>query len=409
MKILRFTALALALAAGGVFAQQAAAPAASAPQDTLRPEVATPARAAIELLRDSKFQEALAKVAEAEKAPNRTPYENFVLDQVRAGAAAGAGDTATAVRSYEAVLATNRMPPDEVRKITEGLTGTYFQQKDYPKAVDAARRHLAAGGTSVQVRRVMTQSLYLQKEYAPAAKEALALAAEDEAANRRPGEDLLRLAAASQNQLKDEAAYAQTLERLLRHHPKPLYWRDRIARLQRAASFDDAFTIDAYRLLFATGSMDDENDYAILADLAQRALVPAEAVAVLDAAAAAGKLTKPDVKALKDKAAKEAAADLKEFDRNAPPPSTANALITLGLAQATAGRTDRGIALVEQGLAKGGATRPEAAKLRLAWIQAQAGRKAPAQALLRELQSAGGTAGEIARLWLIHLDRPTAG
>lgn len=407
MKTLRIAALVLAMAAGGVLAQPSAAPAPAA-QETLRPEVATPAKAAIDLLREGKFKESLAKVAEAEAVPNRTPYENFVLDQVRAGAAAGAGDTDTAVRSYEAVLATNRLPPEEVRKITEGLTGTYFQKKDYARAVQSARRYLKEGGTAPQVRRVLTQSLYLQNEWAAAAQEALALAAEDEAASRRPGEDLLRLAGASQLQLKDEGAYVQTLERLLRHHPKPNYWRDRIARLQRAPGFDDALTIDAYRLMFAAGAMQEENDYAVLGDLSLRALLPAEALAVLEAGTAAGKVTKPDVKALKDRAAKDAAADAKEFDRNAPLPTAANAIVALGFAQATAGRTDRGIQLVEQGLAKGGVARPEAVKLRLAWIHAQAGRKPQAQALLKDLQPAGGAVGDLARLWLIHLDRPTA-
>src|SRR5262245_25289384 len=102
--------VALAIASASVLAQ-----------DSVRPELGKPLSAGIELLKAGKFTEALAKVKEAEAIPDRTPYENFVLDQLRGGAAAGAGDTATAMRSYEAVIATNRLPPAEALPIIEGL------------------------------------------------------------------------------------------------------------------------------------------------------------------------------------------------------------------------------------------------------------------------------------------------
>lgn len=398
-KTLGTAVLLLALAAGTACAQ-----------DTLRPEVAAPAKAAIDLLKAGQFKESLAKLAEADAVANRTPYESFVLDQVRAAAAAGAGDVDTALRSYEAVLAANRLPVEEARRINEGLVGSYLQKKDYERLIVAARRYLKDGGTSVPVRRSLVQALYARQDWAAAAQEALALVGEDEAANKRPPEDLLRLAAASQREAKDEAGYTQTLERLLRHHPKTSYWRDRIARLVRAPGYDEVYTLDAYRLLYAAGAMEDQNDYEVLADQAQRAVLPAEVQAVLDAGIAAGKVTAAPLKAQRDRAAKDAAADAKDFDRAGPLPSTANAIVALGFAQVTAGRTDKGIALVEQGLAKGGVARPELVKLRLAWAQAQAGRKPQAQALLRELQAAGGgTLADLARLWLIQLDRPAAG
>ncbi len=386
--------------AAAVFAQTAA-------PETLRPEVATPARAAIEALKASRFAEALNLVAEAEKVPNRTPYENFVLDQVRGGAAAGAGDTATAVKSYEAVLATNRLAPAEALAIVEGLVGTANRAKDWERVVTWGRRYLDTGGTNAQVRRMLVNALYQRNDFAGAAKEVGILIDADEKAGQKPGEDVLRLLASAQLKLNDEAGYSATLERLLRWHPKPPYWRDRLSRLQREAGFEEAYMLDSYRLLAAAGAMQEAQDYGIAADLALRATLPTESKKYLDAASAAGKLT-PEAETLKPRAARESAADEKELLAATTLPASGNALVATGIAHAVAGRAERGISLVEQGLAKGNVSRPDAARLRLGWLLAGAGRTEPARAVFRELQGKPGGLGGLARLWLIHLDKPSS-
>ncbi len=395
----RGVAAACLVAAAASFAQTAA-------QDTLRPEIATPARAAIEALKAGRFADALAQVAEAEKVANRTPYENFVLDQVRGGAAAGAGDTATAVKSYEAVLATNRLPPAEALNIMEGLVGTANRAKDWERVATWGRRYLDAGGPNAQVRRMLVNALYQRNDFAGAAREVTTLIDADEKAGQKPGEDLLRLLASSQLKQNDDAGYGATLERLLRWHPKAPYWRDRLSRLQREPGFDDAVMIDSYRLLAAAGAMQEAQDFGVAADLALRATLPTEAKKVLDAATAAGKLA-PESEALKARAAKESAADEKELLAATAPPPSGNAMVATGIAHAVAGRADRGIALVEQGLAKG-VTKPDAARLRLGWLLATHGRTEPARAVFKDLLGKPGGVGSLARLWLIHLDKPAS-
>ena len=376
-------------------------------QDTLRPEVATPARAAVEALKAGRFAEALSLVAEAERVPNRTPYENFVLDQLRGGAAAGAGDTATAVKSYEAVLAANRLSPAEALPVMEGLVGTSARGKDWERVVTWGRRYLEGGGTSPQVRRMLVNGLYQRSDFAEAARQVTLLIEADEKAGRRPGEDLLRLLASSQLKQHSDAGYDAALERLLRWHPKADYWRDRLSRLQRQAGFDEQYLVDIYRLLAAAGALQEAQDYSVAADLALRATLPTEAKKLLDAASAAGKLA-PEAEAMKARATRESAADEKDLLAATPPPASGNALVANGIAHAVAGRTDRGIALVEQGLAKGNVTKPDAARLRLGWILAAAGRSEPARAVFKDLLDKPGGAGDLARLWLIHLDKPAS-
>lgn len=227
-----------------------------------------------------------------------------------------------------------------------------------------------------------------------------------------PTEEALRRQAAHQVEQGESRAYLQTLEELLRYHPSAAYWRERIQRLQRESGFDPLLLVDSYRLLFAVGAMQDAPEYTSLAELALQANLPAEARAVLDTGFAAGVLgAGPDAAthlALRQRVDKLAADDAKQLAR-APDPgpdASADLRVATGLALATEGHTERGIALVEQGLAQGHLTQPAKVRLRLAWISAQAGRTDAARAVLQSLQGRDDSVGEIARLWLIHLDGP---
>jgi hypothetical protein len=386
---------------------QPAAPASAAAQESVRAVIAPTITEARDLLAAGKFKESLAKVAEAEKVPDRSAYENFIIDQLRGGAAAGAGDIETAVRSFESALATGRLQGPDAQQIIEGLVGSAYRQKDLARTVVWGQRYLAEGGRSPQVRRLLVNAHYQRSEWAGATKELQTLISEEQAAGRRPPEDLLRLLGSAQNKQNDAAGYVQTLELLLRFHPKPAYWRDRVSRVQTGAGFDDALVIDSFRLLQTVGALEEAGEYTSLADLALRAGLPAEAQAVLEAGYAAGKLG-PEQQPLRERAARQAASDAKQTDITPAANASGNALVLQGLALATAGQTVKGLPLIEQGLAKGGVAKPELAKLRLAWLSVKAGRNDSARELLKDLSSAGSSVGDLARLWLIHVDRPAS-
>jgi hypothetical protein len=74
--------------------------------------------------------------------------------------------------------------------------------------------------------------------------------------------------------------------------------------------------------------------------------------------------------------------------------------VTLGFALAAAGKADQGIALMEEGIKKGGLTQAEDAKLHLGIAQLQSGKK---PAAIKTLKSVGGKDGtaELARYWVI--------
>ena len=122
----------------------------SAPLIVLRPEIATPLQAAQELVRAGKFDEALARIREAEAVADRTPGEILAIDRMRGVAASGAGDIPTATRSFEAVVAAGGIDAADRARLTQALALLYFQSKDYPKAATWAARYLQENGTDTR-------------------------------------------------------------------------------------------------------------------------------------------------------------------------------------------------------------------------------------------------------------------
>ena len=72
-----------------------------------------------------------------------------------------------------------------------------------------------------------------------------------------------------------------------------------------------------------------------------------------------------------------------------------------GTVYVSMGEVDKGLALIEQGIAKGGLKRPEDAKLRLGLAQQQSAKaRSKATQTLKSVQGSDGSA-DIARLWIL--------
>ncbi len=80
------------------------------------------------------------------------------------------------------------------------------------------------------------------------------------------------------------------------------------------------------------------------------------------------------------------------------PPKDGNALVRIGMAYTGLGQYDKGIALMQKGIAKGGMKHPEDARLHLGIAYLRAGNKAKANETLRGVKGTDGAA-DLARLW----------
>lgn len=374
-------------------------------QQALRPEVGKPLQQAGELLRAGKAREALAKVAEADKAPNKTAQEQMTIERMRGAAAQRAGDNATAIRAFEAVMASGTLKGAEAAQVAESLAFAYSQQRNWPKTTEWANRAQEFGSTSPQLRQLITYVQSQTGDYAAIAREAQAAVSAAEQAGRRPAEDdLLRLADAQQR-TNNTAGYLATFEKLLTHYPKKEYWNAYLARVMRKPGFADRLGLDVMRLKLATGNLTGADEYMEMAQLALQAGLPAEGRRIVERGIAAGVLGTGAEAArhqrLLDLAIKqegEVGAGLEKATADALAAKDGNALVQVGQVLVSMGQAERGVQLIEQGIAKGGLRRPDDAKLRLGQALLATGKNKPkALQTLRSVQGTDGTA-DIARL-----------
>jgi outer membrane protein assembly factor BamD (BamD/ComL family) len=372
----------------------------------VRPEVGKPLQAAQALVKARKGREALAEVAKAEAVANRTANENFLINQMKGSAALAAGDNDTAIRAFEAVLASGKVSGRDEQQMVQAVAVGYYKNKEYAKAAQWSQRYFKEGGTDPAMRTVLLQSYFLGNDCGSVNR--MLGSAADSDNGKRPSEEELQILANCYLRQKDTGGYVNAIEKLVVYYPKKEYWTDLLARVQKKPGFSDRLGVNVYRLRFATGNAGSVNDYMEMAQLAMQAGVPAEAKVIIDKGYSAGVLGKGDQaerhKRLKDLVEKAAAESLRtraQDEKDALAAKDGNDLVKVGLNYVYEGNAAKGLPLVEQGIKKGGLKRPEDAKLRLGEAQLYAGQKQRGVQTLREVRGNDGTA-DIARLWVLH-------
>lgn len=376
-------------------------------QEAARPAIGIPLIEAERLIKDKHFTEAMVKVHEAERVtPDMSSYERYSISRTKAAALMGLGQTDAAFDATEAAIETKKLTGDAQNELIASLVHAAYAAKDYKRAVKWADRYAQEGGKSPDVATLRTQALYLGGDFAAAAAAMQAQMTAEEAAGRVVTERELQLLASAQRKAKDEAGVLRTIEQLATRYPKPAYWGDLLARVDRKTLSDRLF-IDLFRLTRATGNLAGADEAIIYADVALQSGLAGEAVAVLDDAKAKGVFKAEDLKkadALRAKAAKPAADDVanrKKDESSARASKDGNALVFLGQSAVGEGRVADGVALMEQGFAKGGVRRAEEQRLRLGAAQAMAGNRDAAKQTLAAVKGPEGMT-ELAHLWWLY-------
>jgi len=375
-------------------------------QEALRGEVGRPLQAARDLIKAKKYSEALAKLREADAVPNRTANENFLTEQMRASAALSAGDNGQAIKAIQALLNSGRLPQSQQAQYAGSLASLYYREKDYKDAAQWAGRALKSNPSDGAMRSLQIQSYYLAGDLAGASREALEDVQTAEKAGRTPPEDRLQLLANIASKTGDRAAYVAGIERLVAYYPKKEYWVDLLRRLEAKPGFSNRLTLDLYRLRAATKTLDTPNEVVEMAQLALQQRQAGEAKKLLDEAFASGLLGKGSeaerqkrLLALASERAAEAPTQLQQGEVEGLASADGNDLVNVGLAYTGLGQYEKGIALIQQGIAKGKLKRADEARLHLGIAYLRAGQKAKARETFKSVSGTDGTA-DLARLWM---------
>jgi hypothetical protein len=373
--------------------------------DAVRPEVGKPLQEAQGFMKSGRHREAMAKVNEADAVGNKSAFESYTIQRMRAAVATAAGDNDAAIRAAEAVINSGRASGTEARQMVQVIAVASYKNKDYPKAAQWTQRYFKEGGNDPAMRSVLLQSYYLGNDCA-AVNKMLGSATEDN--GKRPSEEELQILANCFLKQKDTGGYVAAIEKLVVYYPKKEYWTDLLSRVQKKPGFSDRLSLHVFRLRLETGNLSKTDDYLEMAQLALQAGYPAEAKAVVDKgyeAKALGTGQGADrhqrLRDLVTKSLEESQKNRAREEQEAIAAKDGNDLVKVGMNYVFEGKADKGLQLIDQGIKKGGLKRPEDAKLALGYAQVHAGQRAKGVQTLRTVQGTDGTA-DIARLWVLH-------
>jgi hypothetical protein len=367
--------------------------------------VGKPLKEASDLLQAGKAKDAIAKL---QGVSAQGPNDTYMIERIRGAAYQKLGDNAQAAQSLEAAFNTGKVPSSQSGPLAESIAYAYVQLKNTAKAQQWIDKAKQEGDTSPTLRQLQAYMQANSGDYGAIAREAQANIQAAESGGRKPAEDdLLRLADAYRH-LNNKAGDLQIKEKLVTYYPTKEYVGIYLSDIQGKSGFSSRYAIDVLRLKLATGNMNGANDYMELAQLLLQAGLATEAKAVVDKGYAANVLGSGAEAArqqrLRDLANKSVADEKASIDKRAADAAAdkdGNQLVALGVEYGSMGNFDKGIDLIQQGIAKNKLKYPEDAKLRLGLVMLQSGKnKARAIQQLRSVQSTDG-ATDIARLYAV--------
>jgi len=368
-------------------------------EDTARPEIAKPLTEASDAIKAQNWTLALAKIAEADAVKDKTPFEIYAIETRHGIAANGAGDYLTAGKAFAAAVDTGKMNPNDQALFSGQAAHLFYQAKDYPDVTIWVQRYIKVGGQDPEIKNLLTNAQIQSGDFASVARDVQATVASEEQAGQKPTRQQLELLLGSYLKLKDDANAAATLEKIVANYPTKEYWAQLISHVARKPGFSDRLILDVNRLQHATGALDSAQAYQGMVELDLQEGISSEAKAIADEGVAKGFISKP----LQAKATTAAANDRKNLDRDerdAAGMKDGNLQIGTGYTYIGFGEYQKGIAALEQGIAKGGLKHPDEAKLQLGIAYFQAGQFPKAIEVFNTVSGAGG-AGDLAHLWVL--------
>ena len=377
----------------------------SGPQVTVA--IAKPLKAAQDALREKKLDEALAKTREAQAASGeKSPYDNFVIDLLLYQIYQQKQDMNAAIPVLAQAAQSQYASAEQQKSWLKNIALYYFQQKDYPKTLDAADQAVKHGANDSDTLRLIAKTEYLSAKY----KEAATTMQEVVNKQEKPDEESLKLLWQFELKANDQVGASKAVEKLVTYYPKPEYWANALASLVNADTKDAHLQLNVYRLMNDVGVLKRGGDYAEMADIALDQGYPGETEAVLRKAFAENVFTEPRDKDryqhLLDGARQRAATDLAALpakEKDAANAATGEQLVQLGAAYMTYGQFDKAVTSISRGLAKGGLKSPEEADVLLGIAQLRMKNTGEAQRAF-EKAAASHNAGyiQLGRLWALH-------
>ena len=361
-----------------------------------------------DLMKEKKYQDALALLKQADGVSGKTPWDEHIINEMYGFIYVRTNNLAEAAKAVEATVNDGFTDPGEVPGKLKVLSQINYQVKNYDKAIEFGERAQKAGVNDEDINTIIAQSYYLKNDYKGTLKFVGSEVDSEIKGGKEPKEQVLNLMLSSCLKLDDSNCTSRALERLVTYYPKPEYWGNLVITLFQAPNQNDKTLLNTYRLANEVDVLKRADDYTEYAQLAIEAGSPGEAQHVREKAFQ--KNVFPDARsqdknkrllASAQKAAQQDKQSLGKIAGDADNAPTGDKDIGVGLAYLGYQQYDKAVDFLSKGVTKGGLKNEPEAHLLLGIAQLKDGKKDDA---VKSFKSVKGdpTLERIANLWSLH-------
>ncbi len=367
--------------------------------------------------RDAKnWEEVLVKVAEAEAVPvEKSEYDKYWMNEFKGIAHANLNKFPEAIAELDAGFNSPCMADDDKALRAKVLLQLAYQGKDYAKAVEYGKLAVKLNPSEPEMINWLANS-YFQLDDNQNARVTMAdYISKMEAGSKPPDEQSYRILQTACLRLKDDACVVEQIEKLVTRYPKPAYWQDLVNSLLRVSKSDGEL-LNILRLADGVGAMDQASYYTEMGQLAMAQGLPGEAQSIIEKGMKNGALNAAQRekehagRILAD--SKQAVAldksTLEKQDAAARAKPTGDADTKLGAAYLSYGMNDKAVEALQRGIGKGSVKNPDEAGMLLGIAYLRMNNKEEATKAFQTVKQ-NPTMARIAKLWVLHMERPAAG
>jgi len=349
------------------------------------------------------MQGALAKVKEAQAVPDRTPHDDFVINQFLGGISANLKDYATAATAYDAVLASPEFAAltDAEKKATlHDAIIVSSNAQHWQNAITYSQRLSAMQALDDGLLALTAIAYYNLKDSAHAKEFAQKSIDAAKAAGKQPDQGALEIIQNAEAK-SNPAAAELALENVVLQSSNPDDWDRLIEYNLSMKGMNDVFAMDLYRLKQVTHSLKTA-DATIVGPLANQLRYYGDAVAILQSTGGGG--------AALSSARANAAKEQGSINAEISAAGKGNATAALNVAEALYGygRFADAEQLARAAAAKGGGKYPGQAQILVGMSLVGQGKYADAVQAFNAVNG-GPAASKTAKLWSIYAQHQAGG
>lgn len=392
-------AFAASLLSTAAMATLAAVSPATAAEDKVSKSLNEPLMAAQKASQANDWPGALAAIKLAQAVPNRTAYDDFVINKFLAIVSINMKDYATARTATEAALAYPSVPDADKKDLTKNAFILSAQANDYASILKYGTQLEALGPMDDGELANMAIAYYNTKDNARATQYAQKSVDAAKAAGHAPQQAALEIQMNAQAQANPEGA-EQTLENIVAQSGNPKDWERLIEYNFGAKGMNDAVAMDLYRLEYLTHSLKPENA-RLAGKLALQLRDYGDAETILESAGGGA-----DLNTARSNAAREKGSINAEIAAAAK----SSGAVAVGVAEALYGygRYADAERIAQEAAAKGGGKYPGQAQLLVGIAQAAQGKYAQAAQTFSGI-SGSPAVSKTAKLWAIYAQSKAGG